>query len=71
MGIAFTDSEAVWMLLHGLPETPQWVVFRSLTLGLYKAPSTSSTTTTPVVPPVAFEDVTAAFSEEANRQRGH
>ncbi|KAG2053852.1 hypothetical protein BDR06DRAFT_859880, partial [Suillus hirtellus] len=24
MGIAFMDSEAVWMLLHGLPETPQW-----------------------------------------------
>ncbi|KAG0695794.1 hypothetical protein DFH29DRAFT_879790 [Suillus ampliporus] len=76
MGITFSDSEAVWMLLHGLPETPQWVVFRSLTLGLYKPPvttssltTTSSTTTT--APSVSFKDVAATFTKEANRQHGH
>lgn len=71
MEIAFTNSEAIWMFLHGLPETPQWVMFQSLTLGLYK-PITSSSmpTTTATVPPITFKDIAAAFSEEANRQRG-
>ncbi|KIK32412.1 hypothetical protein CY34DRAFT_101548, partial [Suillus luteus UH-Slu-Lm8-n1] len=55
------------MLLHGLPETPQWVVFRSLTLGLYNKTTPSSTSASTAV---TFEDVAAAFTEEANRQRG-
>lgn len=67
MGISFTNSEAVWMLLHGLPETPQWVVFRSLTLGLYNKTTPSSTSASTAV---TFEDVAAAFTEEANHQRG-
>ncbi|KAG1814719.1 uncharacterized protein BJ212DRAFT_1273930 [Suillus subaureus] len=76
MGITFSDLEAVWMLLHGLPETPQWVVFQSLTLGLYKPPVTTSSSTTTssmttTAPSVSFEDVAAAFTEEANRQCGH
>ncbi|KIK32891.1 hypothetical protein CY34DRAFT_100585, partial [Suillus luteus UH-Slu-Lm8-n1] len=24
MGVTFTDEESIWMLLHGLPDTPQW-----------------------------------------------
>ncbi|KAG2050954.1 hypothetical protein BDR06DRAFT_1010893 [Suillus hirtellus] len=70
MGIAFTDSEAVWMLLHGLLEIPQWVVFRSLTRGHYKMTSSSTSSTQTTTPTVAFEDVATAFTEEANRQRG-
>ncbi|KIK32467.1 hypothetical protein CY34DRAFT_37624, partial [Suillus luteus UH-Slu-Lm8-n1] len=28
MGVTFTDGEGIFMLLNGLPEMPQWVVFR-------------------------------------------
>ncbi|KAG2048201.1 hypothetical protein BDR06DRAFT_862463, partial [Suillus hirtellus] len=70
MGIAFMDSEAVWMLLHGLLETPQWVVFHSLTLGHYKTMSSSTSSTQTTTPTVAFKDVATAFTEEANHQRG-
>ncbi|KAG2032643.1 hypothetical protein BDR03DRAFT_1014991 [Suillus americanus] len=67
---ASCNSEAVWMLLHGLLETPQWVVFHSLTLGLYKTPTSSTTSTTApaTVPPVTFEDIATTFLEEANCQ---
>jgi hypothetical protein len=68
MQVTFTDEESIWMLLNGLPETPQWVVFRSLTIGLYKAPSTS--TSAVASPKITFEEVATSFSEEANRQRG-
>jgi hypothetical protein len=54
MWITFTDKEAIFMLLNSLPETPQWVVFRSLTIGLYQSasiitpsPSTTTSTTSP------------------------
>ncbi|KAG2750373.1 hypothetical protein P692DRAFT_20847626 [Suillus brevipes Sb2] len=72
MGVTFTDEEAVWMLLHGLPDTPQWVVYRSLTMGLYKTPPASASSTAPTIPTkVTFEDITISFSEEANCQSGH
>lgn len=59
------------MLLNGLPETPQWVVFHSLTMAHYKAPSSSaSTTSSPAAPTLTFEEVVTSFTEEANRQRG-
>jgi len=75
MGVTFTDEESIWMLLNGLPETPQWVIFRSLTIGLYKAPSApaSASASTPAAtapPKITFEEVATSFSEEANRQRG-
>jgi hypothetical protein len=71
MGVIFTD-EAVWMLLHGLPDTPQWVVYHSLTMGLYKTPPASASSTAPTVPTkVTFKDIAVSFSEEANCQSGH
>jgi hypothetical protein len=30
MGVTFSDEEAIWMLLHGLLDTPQWVVYTAL-----------------------------------------
>lgn len=27
MGVVFTDEEAIFMLLNGLPNSPQWIVF--------------------------------------------
>lgn len=72
MGVTFTDEESIWMLLNGLLETPQWVVFRSLTMAHYKTPPSSSvtTTTSPSVPRLTFEEVATSFTEEANHQRG-
>ncbi|KAG2755131.1 hypothetical protein P692DRAFT_20704797, partial [Suillus brevipes Sb2] len=55
------------MFLHGLPETPQWVVFRSLTMMHYRTPSTSTSSAPPTL---TFEEVVSSFTEEANRQRG-
>lgn len=46
-------------------------MFQSLTLRLYKPiTSPSMPTTTATVLPITFEDIAAAFSEEANRQQG-
>lgn len=69
MSVTFTNEESIFMLLNGLPDTPQWVVFRSLTMNAYKiSPSSSSTTTTS--PKLTFEEVATSFTEEANRQKG-
>jgi len=67
MGVTFTDEESIWMLLNGLPDTPQWVIFRSLTMAHYKQPSTS-TSTSPSTATLTFEEVITSFTEEANRQ---
>lgn len=74
MRITFTDKEAIFMLLNGLPDTPQWVIFRSLTIGLYSSanvtassPSTASSSSSPTML-VSFEQVATSFTEEVNRQ---
>jgi hypothetical protein len=74
MGVVFTDKEAIFMLLNGFPETPQWIIFRGLTIGMYASssapvPSTSSTTSPPAPPKITFQAIATSFSEEANRQR--
>jgi hypothetical protein len=67
MTVTFTDEESIFMLLNGLPDTPQWVVFRSLTMNTYKiAPSSSSTLTASP----KLEEVATSFTEEANCQSG-
>lgn len=67
MGVSLSDEEAIWMLLHGLPDTLQWVVYRSLTMGLYLTTNNSSIPTTPsTFPKVTFEDVAVTFLAEAN-----
>ncbi|KAG0698457.1 hypothetical protein DFH29DRAFT_878003 [Suillus ampliporus] len=74
MRITFTDKEAIFMLLNGLPNTPQWVVFCSLTIGLYSSTNivvSSSTTTTSSATSISFEQVTTSFTEEANHQQSH
>ncbi|KAG1878133.1 hypothetical protein DFJ58DRAFT_649155, partial [Suillus subalutaceus] len=73
VGIAFNDSKAIWMLLHGLPETLQWVVFQSLTLSFYNktTPSSTSTSTTLITTQsVTFKNIATVFTKEANQQQG-
>jgi hypothetical protein len=73
MGLTFTDEEAIWMFLHGLPDTPQWVVFRNLTMMQYRTPSAPPVTTSPATarsPALTFEEVVSSFTKEASRQRG-
>src|SRR6267154_5889187 len=69
MGAMFTDDEAIFLLLHRLPKTPDWNVFRQLTFSHYAQTSTSSSTSTsPVI--VTFDDIARCFSAEAIRQGG-
>jgi len=69
MGAMFTDDEAIFLLLHGLPKTPDWNVFHQLTFSHYAQTSTSSSTSTsPVI--VTFDDIARRFSAEAIRQGG-
>jgi hypothetical protein len=56
MSVTFTDEESIFMLLNGLPDTPQWVVFHSLTMNAYKiTPSSSSTSM--MSPKLTFKEV--------------
>ncbi|KAG1865844.1 hypothetical protein DFJ58DRAFT_838487 [Suillus subalutaceus] len=68
MRITFTDEEAIFMLLNGLPDTPQWVVFHSLTIGLYNsanvmAPSSSTSTS------ISFEQVATLWATKGRCKR--
>lgn len=68
------DKEAIFMLLNGLPDTPQWVVFRSLTIGLYSSANvvtSPSMSMTSLATTVSFKQVATSFTEEANRQQSH
>ncbi|KAG0701978.1 hypothetical protein DFH29DRAFT_805640 [Suillus ampliporus] len=78
MQITFTDEEAIFMLLNGLPDTPQWVFFRSLTIGLYNSmtattmsSSAVTSSTSAATSNVSFEQVTISFTKEANHQHSH
>jgi hypothetical protein len=76
MQITFMEKEANFMLLNGLPDTPQWIVFCSLTISLYNsvnaaATTTSpSTTTSPASSKVTFNQVATLFTTETNHWCG-
>ncbi|KAG2043704.1 hypothetical protein BDR03DRAFT_1004957 [Suillus americanus] len=70
MGISMIEEEAIFMFLHRLPDTPQWVVFCSLTMNASYKIIPSSTTTPATSPRLTFEEVTTSFTEEANHQTG-
>ncbi|KAG2055890.1 hypothetical protein BDR06DRAFT_1006377 [Suillus hirtellus] len=71
IGVIVTEDEMVFLLLHGLPSTPEWIIFKHMTMNLYSsssiptAPSSSSTTTT--VTKMTFAAIVSSLSEEANR----
>ncbi|KAG2747613.1 hypothetical protein P692DRAFT_201806426 [Suillus brevipes Sb2] len=62
MGVVFTDEEAIFMLLNGLSETPQWIIFRGLTISI------TLSTTSPAPPKITFQVIATSFLEEANCQ---
>ncbi|KIK81184.1 hypothetical protein PAXRUDRAFT_15379 [Paxillus rubicundulus Ve08.2h10] len=78
MGATFTDDEAVFMLLEGLPKTVEWKVFKRLTMQTLSLAATTnvspkpSTSTAPVIyprtapKPSSFNKVTQLLIEEAN-----
>ncbi|KAG2139851.1 uncharacterized protein EDB93DRAFT_693665 [Suillus bovinus] len=71
MQIMFTDEEFIWMLLHGLPDTPQWAMYRSLTIRMIDSSNVNAltgSTTSSVTSKVLFEHVATSFIHEANRQ---
>ncbi|KAG1792561.1 uncharacterized protein HD556DRAFT_1444244 [Suillus plorans] len=77
MGVPFTKHEAVFLLLHGLPKSTDWLMYKQLTIGQFNkqpAPVASSTSTTTTAPPatvtLTFSEVAASLSEEANRLHG-
>lgn len=67
MGVTFTEDEAIFLLLHGLPKSTEWLVYKRLTIGQYNKPA--ATTSSPAST-VTFTEVAASLSEEANRLRG-
>lgn len=72
MGVVVTEDETIYLLLHGLPKTTEWLVFRRLTYGQFNTPnfSPAATTSSPAPPPTrTFVQVASALSEEANRIR--
>ena len=64
MGITYSDDEAVFDLLQGLPEAIEWQIFREITMMKLSAPTTPSTTSPPSK--LLFDDVAKSFSEKAN-----
>ncbi|KAG1800683.1 uncharacterized protein BJ212DRAFT_1218920, partial [Suillus subaureus] len=71
MAITFTDDKAVFLLLQGLPQTPEWIIFKCMTITMYSSsstPTTSSSATATVK--MTFTTVAASLSEEANCIQG-
>lgn len=68
MAVVVTKDEMVFLLLHGLPLSPEWLIFKCMTMNLYSTltPSSSSTTTKKMT----FANIVTSLSEEANRLRG-
>ncbi|KAG2058763.1 hypothetical protein BDR06DRAFT_1003940 [Suillus hirtellus] len=70
MAIVFTDGEAVFLLLQGLLQTLEWMIFKHMTMASYSSScilAATSTSTTAATPAVTFMTVTSHLSEEANR----
>ncbi|KAG1830943.1 hypothetical protein DFJ58DRAFT_736829 [Suillus subalutaceus] len=71
MAITFTDGEAVFLLLQGLPQTPEWIIFKRMTMASYSNSSSAllaaSSTASTTAPTMTFTTVAASLSEEANR----
>ncbi|KAG1853666.1 hypothetical protein F4604DRAFT_1933076 [Suillus subluteus] len=75
MAITFTDGEAVFLLLQGLLQTPEWIIFKCMTMTSYSNLSSSllvsapSSSTVVAAPQMTFLSIAASLSEEANRIR--
>jgi hypothetical protein len=74
MGVTVTKDEAIFLLLHGLPKTTDWLVYKRLTIGQFNSMSTTpspgapSTTASPSASTsLTFTRVASSLSEEANR----
>ncbi|KAG2348102.1 hypothetical protein BDR05DRAFT_996390 [Suillus weaverae] len=77
MAIMFTDGEAVFLLLQGLLQTPEWIIFKRMTMTSYSnshssllasgSSTTMSTTAIIAVPKMSFTTIAFSLSEEANQ----
>lgn len=71
MAIIFTNNQAVFLLLQGLPQMPEWIILKCMTMTTYRnSVPIASTSSSPAVPKMGFMAVAASLSEEANHIRG-
>ncbi|KAG2739542.1 hypothetical protein P692DRAFT_20881716, partial [Suillus brevipes Sb2] len=70
MAVLVTDDKMVFLLLHRLPLTPEWLIFKHMTMNLYSSPPAPSSSTTPAPSKMTFASIVTSLSEEANRLRG-
>lgn len=71
MGVNYSNNEAIFDLLQGLPDGIEWQIFKEFTMNRMSTSSTSTTSTTTTTPgtrstPLTFDDVAKLFTEKAN-----
>ncbi|KAG2346977.1 hypothetical protein BDR05DRAFT_996779 [Suillus weaverae] len=72
MAVVVTEDEMVFLLLHGLVHTPDWLIFKHMTMSLYSTPppASTSTTTTAVSTKMTFTAILSSLSKEVNHLQG-
>ena len=67
MGITYSNDEAIFDLLQGLPDGVEWQIFKEFTMNRMST-SSSSTATSSTTPstPLTFDEVAKLFTEKAN-----
>lgn len=67
MGVSYSNEEAIFYLLQGLPDGIEWQICKEFTMKHMSTPSTTTPTTT-MSAPASFtcDDVTKSFSKKAN-----
>lgn len=72
MGVTFTEDEAIFLLLHRLPKSTEWLVpvyKRLSTIGQYNKPASTTSESSPAST-ITFTEVVTSLSEEVNRLQG-
>ena len=66
MGVSYSNDEAIFDLLQGLPDGVEWQIFKEFTLNRMSTSlaTTPASTTSPA--PLTFDDVAKLFTEKAN-----
>ena len=68
MGITYSNNEAIFDLLQGLPDGIKWQIFKKFMMNRISILSSSTTATSTTTPstPLTFNDVAKLFIEKAN-----
>jgi hypothetical protein len=61
IGVTYSNDEAVFDLLQGLPDIIEWQIFREIAMTKLNTPSSSSS-----APKSSFDEVAKSFTEKAN-----